>query len=113
MGPPDQVGYTGKFTFKLEDGDGFILAKITGPDERITARLGQPDSGGYIVKRTKRIAVSFDAAKCNVCDEQRRRHLPCINLNQSLWLQNPWRMNFRAHVGGQSICLTADCESPV
>src|SRR5271170_2457216 len=37
IGPPDQVSYTGKFTFNLQDVDGFSLAKIIGPDESVTS----------------------------------------------------------------------------
>jgi hypothetical protein len=76
IGPPDQVSYTGKFTFNLEDGDGFTLAKITGPDEYMTAGADNPIQGKTedtvpesIAKRTKKIAVSFDAEKCNICDD--------------------------------------------
>lgn len=76
IGPPDQVSYTGKFTFRLEDGDGFTLAKITGPDESLTAASDNPIQGATedtvpesVAKRTKKIAVSFDASKCNLCDD--------------------------------------------
>jgi hypothetical protein len=76
IGPPDQISYTGKFTFNLQDADGFSLAKITGPDEYLTAGSDNPIQGTTeatisesIAKRTKRIAVSFDAQKCNICDE--------------------------------------------
>jgi len=76
IGPPDQVSYTGKFSFRLEDSDGFTLAKITGPDEYLTAASDNPIQGKTadtvpesVAKRTKKIAVSFDAEKCNVCDE--------------------------------------------
>ena len=76
IGPPDQVSYTGKFTFNLQDTDGFSLAKITGPDESLTAGSENQIQGATeatvpesVAARTKRIAVSFDAAKCNICDD--------------------------------------------
>lgn len=75
MGPPDQVSYTGKFTFNLEDEDGFTLAKITGPDERLTAGSGNQIQGATedtisesVARRTKKIAVSFDASQCYPCE---------------------------------------------
>lgn len=76
IGPPDQVSYTGKFTFILKDADGFTLAKITGPEETVTAASDNPLQGNTeetvprsIAERTKQIAVSFDAEKCNLCDQ--------------------------------------------
>jgi hypothetical protein len=76
IGPPDQVSYTGKFTFNLQDADGFSLIRITGPDESLSAGSDNPIQGTTesmipesIIRRTKKIAVSFDAAKCNLCNE--------------------------------------------
>ena len=75
IGPPDQVSYTGKFTFNLQDADGFSLAKITGTDEEIVAGsenqlqgVTQATVPESVAARTKKIAVSFDAYKCNICD---------------------------------------------
>lgn len=76
IGPPDQVSYTGEFTFNLQDGDGFSLAKITGPDESLVAASDNQIQGATeatvpesVVAHTKKIAVSFDAKKCNLCDQ--------------------------------------------
>jgi hypothetical protein len=77
MGPPDQLSYTGKFTFNLQDDDRFTLAKISGPDETIVAASDNPIQGATeetvpesIAKRAKKIAVSFDASKCYPCDRR-------------------------------------------
>jgi hypothetical protein len=76
IGPPDQVSWTGKFTFNLQDGDGFSLAKILSHDESIAGASDNQLQGvteatvpESIAIRTKRIAVSFDAEKCNICDQ--------------------------------------------
>jgi hypothetical protein len=75
VGPPDQVIYTGAFTFILRDGDGFTLAKIKGPSENISSASDNPIQGTTeatvpesAAEHTKQIAVSFDAEKCNVCE---------------------------------------------
>jgi len=74
IGPPDQISYTGDFTFVLQDNDGFTLAKIKGPPERLTAASDNPIQGETeqtvpqsIAEHTKKIAVSFEAEKCDVC----------------------------------------------
>lgn len=76
IGPPEQVSYTGKFTFNLQDRDGFSLAKITGPDEFLVAASDNNLKGTTeaivpqsVATRTKKIAVSFDANKCNICEQ--------------------------------------------
>jgi hypothetical protein len=75
VGPPDQVSYQGRFIFDLQDSDGFTLAKIVGPLEWFAAASDNPEQGTTdgtaplsIVQRTKKIAVSFSAEKCNICD---------------------------------------------
>ena len=74
VGPPDQVSYTGKFTFDFQDADGFSLGKITGQPEILTAAADNSIQGmtdetvsQSIAERAKKIAVSFDAEKCNLC----------------------------------------------
>lgn len=76
IGPLDQISYSGAFTFRLEDGDGFTLATVVGPDETLIAASENKLQGSTentvpesVVKRTKKVAVSFDAKKCNLCDE--------------------------------------------
>jgi hypothetical protein len=75
ISPPDQISYSGKFTFNLQDGDGFSLAKITSPDEWVASASDNPLQGTTttpiaesVATRTKKIAVSFGVEKCNICE---------------------------------------------
>jgi hypothetical protein len=75
IGPPDQVMYIGHFEFTLKDADGFILAKIAGPSEDLSA--GSDNAVQATTEETvpfsaatkvKTVAVSFSAETCNPCD---------------------------------------------
>jgi hypothetical protein len=73
-GPPDQVLYEGHFEFTLKDADGFVLMKLNGPAEHLsaasensvqgTAEETIPDS---VTRRTRQVDVSFLVTSCNPC----------------------------------------------
>lgn len=72
--PPDQVLYEGHFEFTLKDGDGFVLLKVDGPKEHLSAASDNPVQGtadqtvpNSVVRRTKEVDVSFLVTSCNPC----------------------------------------------
>lgn len=74
FGPPDQVLYEGHFEFTLKDRDGFILMKLNGPVEHLSAAAENSVQGTVeetiptsIIRRTKEVAVSFLVTSCNPC----------------------------------------------
>lgn len=77
FGPPDQVLYEGHFQFTLRDGDGFVLLKMDGPVEHLSAAAENsvqgttdqtvPDS---VIQRTKEVDVGFLVTSCNPCQAQ-------------------------------------------
>ena len=79
FGPPDQVLYEGHFQFTLKDGDGFVLLRMDGPVEHLSAAAENsvqgttdqtvPDS---VIKRTKEVDVGFLVTSCNPCQAQWR-----------------------------------------
>jgi hypothetical protein len=77
IGPPDQVEYEGTFEFTLKDADGFVLKKLSGPKEYLTAGSQNQLQGTAeetippsIVERTKIVMVDFSATDCIPCDPQ-------------------------------------------
>jgi hypothetical protein len=77
FGPPDQVLYDGHFQFTLRDGDGFVLLKMNGPTEHLSAAadnsvLGTTDQTvpDSVIKRTKEVDVGFLVTSCNPCQAQ-------------------------------------------
>ncbi len=87
-GPPEQLQFTGQFEFTLEDQDGFVVAKVSGPTEYLLANakntvqsvVVQPISQS-IVDRTKKIEVSFSVDDCNPCS---RHSEPAISHHANL-----------------------------
>lgn len=77
FGPPNQVLYEGHFQFTLKDGDGFVLLKMDGPVEHLSAAAENsvqgttdqtvPDS---VIKRTKEVDAGFLVTSCNPCQAQ-------------------------------------------
>ena len=77
FGPPDQVLYAGHFEFTLKDGDGYVLLKMDGPVEHLSAAAENsvqgttdqtvPDS---VIRRTKEVDVDFLVTSCNPCQAQ-------------------------------------------
>jgi|SRR5271157_3268268 len=74
-GPPEQVLYEGHFEFTLKDADGFVLTKISGPTEHLSAGSDNPVQGtteetvpGSVIQRTKEVGVSFLVTSCNPCE---------------------------------------------
>jgi hypothetical protein len=74
-GPPDQVLYEGHFEFTLKDADGFVLTKISGPTEHLSANSDNAVQGTTaevvsesVIDRTKEVDVNFFATSCNPCD---------------------------------------------
>lgn len=77
FGPPDQVLYEGHFQFTLKDRDGFVLLKMDGPTDHISAASEnsvQGTTGGTVpdsvIERTKIVEVSFLVVNCNPCQAQ-------------------------------------------
>jgi hypothetical protein len=77
FGPPDQVLYEGHFEFTLKDADGFVLLKMNGPVEHLSAGSDNPVQGmtdatvpPSVVERTKEVDVSFLVTSCNPCDQR-------------------------------------------
>lgn len=74
-GPPDQVLYEGHFEFTLKDADGFVLTKLSGLTEHLSAGSDNSVQGtteetvpSLVIERTKEVDVSFLVASCNPCD---------------------------------------------
>jgi hypothetical protein len=74
FGPPEQVLYEGHFEFTLKDVDGFVLMKMDGPTEHLSAGSDNAVQGSTeqtvptsVVNRTKKVDVSFVAVSCNPC----------------------------------------------
>jgi len=74
VGPPDQVLYKGHFEFTLKDADGFVLMKLNGPVEHLSAAADNSVQGTTeetiptsVVQRTKEVDVSFLVTFCNPC----------------------------------------------
>src|SRR5579872_61591 len=72
--PPDEVLYEGHFEFTLKDTDGFVLMKMDGPTEHLSAGSDNAVQGSTeqtvptsVVNRTKRVDVSFVSVSCNPC----------------------------------------------
>jgi hypothetical protein len=77
FGPPDQVLYEGHFQFTLKDGDGFVLLKLDGPTEHLSAAAENSVQGttnqavpNSVIQRTKEVDVSFLVTSCNPCQAQ-------------------------------------------
>jgi len=75
IGPPDQVLYEGHFQFTLKDGDGFVLLKMDGPVEHLSAAADNSVQGATdqtvpdsVILRTKEVDVGFLVTSCNPCD---------------------------------------------
>jgi hypothetical protein len=74
FGPPDQVLYEGHFEFTLKDADGFVLMKLNGPVEHLSAAAENSVQGTTaetiptpVIQRTKEVEVSFLVTSCNPC----------------------------------------------
>jgi hypothetical protein len=72
--PPEQVLYEGHFEFTLKDADGFVLMKVNGPVEHLSAAAENSVQGtveekvpSSVIKRTKEVDVSFLVTSCNPC----------------------------------------------
>ena len=77
FGPPDQVLYEGHFEFILKDADGFVLLKMSGPTEHLSADSENQVQGttddtvpGTVIARTKEVDVSFLVTSCNPCNAE-------------------------------------------
>jgi hypothetical protein len=75
FGPPDQVLYEGHFQFTLKDGDGFVLLKMDGPIEHLSAAAENSVQGATdqtvpdsVIQRTKEVDVGFLVTSCNPCE---------------------------------------------
>ena len=76
FGPPDQVLYEGHFEFTLKDADGFVLMKLSGPTEHISAASDNSVQGttddtvpGSVIQRTREVDVGFLVTSCNPCSD--------------------------------------------
>jgi hypothetical protein len=74
FGPPDQVLYEGHFEFTLKDADGFVLMKLSGPTEHISAASDNSVQGmtdetvpTSIIQRITEVDVGFLVTDCNPC----------------------------------------------
>jgi hypothetical protein len=74
FGPPDQVLYEGHFEFTLKDADGFVLMKLSGPTEHISAASDNSVQGmtdgtvpTSIIQRIREVDVRFLVTDCNPC----------------------------------------------
>jgi hypothetical protein len=77
FGPPDQVLYEGHFEFTLKDADGFVLIKMNGPVEHLSADSENQVQGTTddvvpqtVIARTKEVNVSFLVTSCNPCSAE-------------------------------------------
>lgn len=75
FGPPDQVLYEGHFEFTFKDADGFVLTKISGPTEHLSANSENVVQGtveetlpSVVIDRSKEVDASFLVTSCNPCD---------------------------------------------
>ena len=73
-GPPEQLELIGKFKFSLYDADGFLLSKVLGPTEYISAGSNNAVQNTVedpippsIVDRTRKVEVGFEVDDCNPC----------------------------------------------
>jgi hypothetical protein len=76
FGPPEQVGYSGEFTFDLQDADGFTLSQIKSQSEHVVSGTTNELKGmtadtvpDQIAKSAKKIVVGFDAEKCDLLEK--------------------------------------------
>jgi hypothetical protein len=74
FGPPEQVLYEGHFEFTLKDADGFVVMKLNGPVEHLSAASDNSVQGTTeekvptsVIHRTKQVDVSFLVTSCNPC----------------------------------------------
>jgi len=74
FGAPDQVLYEGHFEFTLKDADGFVLMKLNGPVEHLSAGSENSVQGtaeevipNSVIQRTKQVDVTFLVTSCNPC----------------------------------------------
>jgi hypothetical protein len=72
LNPAEQVAYSGKFTFDLQDADGFSFLKVKSGNEHIDSGAVNQLKGmttdtvsEEIVKKIKKIVVDYDAEKCD------------------------------------------------
>ena len=77
FGPPAQVLYEGHFEFTLKDADGFVLLKMSGPVEHLSAGSENPVQGTTdntvpqsVIALTKEVDVSFFVTSCNPCNAE-------------------------------------------
>jgi hypothetical protein len=75
FGPPDQVLYEGHFEFTLKDADGFVLLKMGGPVEHLSAGAENQVQGTTddtipqsVIERAKEVDVGFLVTACNPCE---------------------------------------------
>jgi hypothetical protein len=73
-GPPDELHLEGQFDFVLKDADGFVLQKISAPEQNLAAGSDNEKQGTAdgvippsVVERTKQVTVSFLAKSCYPC----------------------------------------------
>jgi len=72
--PLEQVTYAGQFTFDLVDKDGFILAKVTGPEEWLESgksnmfqELTTQELDLDLVRRTATVRTHLVVLRCESC----------------------------------------------
>lgn len=80
-GPPNQVQYNGHFDFTLEDADGFVLAKLSGPSEWVSAGSENQIQGTTddvvsqsVAAKTKKVLVGYLVVSCNPCGAESDLH---------------------------------------
>jgi hypothetical protein len=73
-GPPDELHLEGQFDFVLKDADGFVLQKISAPEQNLAAGSDNKKQGtadgvipASVVERTKQVTVSFLVKSCYPC----------------------------------------------
>jgi hypothetical protein len=77
FGPPDQVLYEGHFEFTLKDADRFVLMRVSGPTEHLSAASDNSVQGtteetvpASVIERAEEVDVSFVVVTCNPCQAQ-------------------------------------------